>query len=190
MGPGGDAAVKLLVFSDIHGSAPAARLVADLARERQPDYLVCLGDCLYHGPRNPFPAGYDPALTAEAFTPLAGRILAVRGNCDSDVDALVLSFPLASDLMWILDNGLRLCASHGHLFSPEALPPLTGGDVFLFGHTHVPMAVTTPQGFHLCNPGSLSLPKDGHPASYGWFEQGVFSVFAENGETYLRLPCM
>jgi putative phosphoesterase len=182
--------VKLLVFSDIHGSAPAARRVAELARERRPDYLVCLGDALYHGPRNPLPQGYDPALTAECFVPLAGRILAVRGNCDSDVDAAVLPFPLASDLIWILDDGLRICVSHGHTFSPEALPPLIEGDVFLSGHTHIPMAETTPQGIHLCNPGSLALPKEGHPASYGWFEKGVFSVFSGDGETYLRLRCL
>jgi putative phosphoesterase len=182
--------VTLLVFSDIHGSARAARRVAELARERRPDYLVCLGDVLYHGPRNPFPHDYDPALATELLVPLAGRILAVRGNCDSDVDALVLPFPLAPDLIWILDNGLRVCASHGHRFSPETLPPLAGGDVFLFGHTHIPMAATDSQGIHLCNPGSLALPKDGHPASYGWFEQGVFSVFADGGEPYLRLRCL
>ena len=181
--------MKLLIFSDLHGSAPAARRVADLARERRPDYLVCLGDILYHGPRNPFPRGYDPALTAESLAPLAGRILAVRGNCDSDVDAMVLPFPLASDLAWVLDGGLRICASHGHLFSPQALPPLARGDVFLFGHTHVPLAETTPQGIHLCNPGSLALPKDGHPASYGWFEHGVFSVCAEAGEVCLQVRC-
>jgi putative phosphoesterase len=182
--------VKLLVFSDLHGSAPAARRIADLARQRRPDYLVCLGDILYHGPRNPLPPGYDPARAAEALAPLAGRILAVRGNCDSDVDAMVLPFPLARELIWILDDGLRICASHGHLFSPQALPPLAGGDVFLFGHIHTPMAETSAQGIHLCNPGSLVLPKDGHPASYGWFEQCVFSVCAATGEVYLRLRCM
>jgi putative phosphoesterase len=179
--------VKLLVFSDLHGSATAARRIAELARERSPDYLLCLGDILYHGPRNPFPAGYDPPLAAEILTPLAGRILAVRGNCDSNVDAMVLPFPLAADPAWILLDGLRVCASHGHLHSPTALPPLAGGDLFLSGHTHIPLACTSPQGVHLGNPGSPALPKEGHHASWGWLEYGSFSVLTLEGEILLRL---
>ena len=182
--------MRLLILSDIHGSAPAARLALDQFRQRHADYLVLLGDILYHGPRNPLPEGYDPAMVIELFAPISHRIMAVRGNCDSDVDAMALPFPLASDFLWFLHEGLRMCVTHGHTYSPQNLPPLDEGDVLLSGHTHIPTATTTNAGVYLCNPGSPSLPKDGHPASYGWFEHGTFSVFTTAGELYLNLDCV
>ena len=182
--------MKILIFSDIHGSAPAARLALEQFRQRGAEYLVLLGDTLYHGPRNPLPEGYDPAAVAELFAPVSTRIMAVRGNCDSDVDAMVLPFPLANDFFWVLDSGLRICATHGHIYSPQSPPPLDESDVLLSGHTHIPTAATTTQGVHLCNPGSPALPKDGHPPCYGWFEHATFSVFTTAGELYLKLDCV
>lgn len=182
--------MKLLVFSDIHGSLLAARIAMDAFRSRKADYILLLGDILYHGPRNPLPEGYDPAGVAELLAPASGKIMAVRGNCDSDVDSMVLPFPLTGDLMWLLDCGLRVCATHGHVYSPEKPPVLEEGDVLLSGHTHFPTATATPQGIHLCNPGSPALPKDGHPPSYGWLEHGSFSAFTTRGELYLYLDCV
>ena len=182
--------MRLLVLSDIHGSAPAARLAMDLFRQRQPDYVLLLGDILYHGPRNHMPEGYDPAAVVDLFAPISPRIMAVRGNCDSDVDSMVLPFPLANDFFWLLDSGLRIFVTHGHHYSPGNLPPLEESDVLLSGHTHMPTATTTIQGIHLCNPGSPALAKDGHPPSYGWFEHASFSVFTTAGELYLKLDCV
>lgn len=181
--------MKLLVFSDIHGSLPAAKRLLSLVIDRDPAAVILLGDILYHGPRNPLPEGYAPAETAAALTPLAGKIIAVRGNCDSEVDAMVLPFPLASDFAWVMDGGRRIFATHGHTHGPENLPPLEEGDALLFGHTHVPMARTTPAGIHLCNPGSIAMPKEDHPACYGLFEDGVFSVLTLENELYLQLDC-
>lgn len=182
--------MRLLVVSDIHGSLAAARIAMDAFRARHADYMLLLGDVLYHGPRNPLPEEYNPAGVAELLAPAAEKIMAVRGNCDSDVDAMVLPFPLSGDTMWLLNDGLRIFVTHGHLYSPENPPPQEEGDVLLSGHTHIPIATTTPRGIHLCNPGSPSLPKDGHPPSYGWLEHGSFSVFTTQGELYLHLDCV
>ncbi len=182
--------MKMLIFSDIHGSLPAARFMADRTRREKPDAVLLLGDILYHGPRNPLPQGYDPKAAAGALSPLKSRIVAIAGNCDSEVDATMLSFPLSSGFSWIMTDGLRIFATHGHRHTPDALPPLEEGDIFLFGHTHVPMAATTSKGIHLCNPGSLSLPKEGHPPCYGMFEKGLFSVFTDQDELYLQLDCV
>ena len=182
--------MKYLFVSDIHGSLPAAKRLLELAREHEPAAVVLLGDILYHGPRNPIPDGYAPAEVAVALAPLANRVIAVRGNCDSDVDAMVLPFPLAPDFAWLLDGPLRIFATHGHLHGPDNLPPLAEGDALLFGHTHMPLARTTAEGIYLCNPGSLAMSKEDHPSCYGLFEDGVFSVFTLEGELYLRLDCM
>jgi putative phosphoesterase len=182
--------MKLLVFSDIHGSLPAAGRLLALAAEHTPAAVILLGDILYHGPRNPQPEGYAPREVAAALNPLAGRIIAIRGNCDSDVDAMVLPFPLASDFSWLLDGNLRMFITHGHHYGPDSLPPLEEGDVLLFGHSHVPAAHTTAGGIHLCNPGSCAMPKEDHPACYGMFDDRVFSVFTMDGELYLQLDCV
>ena len=181
--------MNFLVFSDIHGSLPSARLAVEKANTVQPDAVILLGDLLYHGPRNPIPEGYDPAGVARVLGRLSCRVIAVRGNCDSDVDAMVLPFPLAPDFSWLLAGGIGIFATHGHVLTPEKLPPLAEGDVFLYGHTHIPMARM--QGdIAVCNPGSLTLPKEDHPASYGHFENGRFSVITRDGEEYLRLDCL
>lgn len=181
--------MKLLICSDLHGSLPMARLMLDLADRLRPEAVLLLGDVLYHGPRNPQPEGYAPKAAAEALTPLAPRLIALKGNCDSEVDETVLPFPLAPGFVWVLADGLRVCAVHGHIWGPHALPPLLPGDVLLSGHTHIPAAATTPDGIHLCNPGSLSLPKEGYPPSYGVLEEGIFRVFTTLDAPYLELDC-
>lgn len=182
--------MNLLVFSDIHGSLPVAERIVALAAQDKPDAVVILGDVLYHGPRNVPPEGYAPAKAAAALAPLAGRIMAIKGNCDSEVDEMVLPFPLAAPCMWLFDGALRIMAVHGHLFGPHNLPPLTAGDVLLSGHTHVPTAHTSPEGIRLCNPGSLALPKEDSPPCYGRFDNGVFSVIRDDsGEVHLSLDC-
>ncbi|MDL2316756.1 phosphodiesterase [Desulfovibrio sp. OttesenSCG-928-A18] len=180
--------MKLLVFSDIHGSCRVAEQIVLLAREHKADQILLLGDFLYHGPRNIMPEGYDPKGTAGILGPLAPDILAVKGNCDSEVDASILPFPLA-DSAWITNGQLRIFASHGHVFNQHKLPPLKENDILLLGHTHVPMARRHNSGIKLCNPGSLALPKEGHPPCYGLFDNGVFSVLTSTAELYMQLDC-
>lgn len=180
--------MRLLVASDLHGSLPALHFLLERANELRPDLLVLLGDLVYHGPRNPLPAGYDtPQLlrTMPDLTALPCPVTAVRGNCDAEVDLALLPFPVA-DNAWIDVDGLRVFASHGH-HVPER-PPCPGfarGTVLLRGHTHVPRGETL-DGLHFWNPGSLALPKGGFPPSYGLYADGVFRVLDTHGGEVLR----
>ncbi|MBK4715879.1 MULTISPECIES: phosphodiesterase [Tenebrionibacter/Tenebrionicola group] len=170
--------MKLMFASDIHGSLPATeQLLARFARSRA-RWLVLLGDLLYHGPRNALTAGYDPAQVAERLNTLADRIIAVRGNCDSEVDQMLLKCPITASWQQILLERNRLFLTHGHLYSPENLPPLAAGDVFVSGHTHIPVAKRRADGITLFNPGSTSLPKGGFAPSYGMLDGAVLSVRA------------
>lgn len=177
--------LRLLVASDIHGSLPRTEFVAELARSMRPDRLLLLGDLLYHGPRNPLPEGYAPREVAAVLNDWKDRIIAVRGNCDAEVDQVLLQFPLAESA-WLYLDGQRIWVSHGqHNQLPDRFPDLVPGDVFLCGHTHVPRAETV-DGLHIWNPGSVSLPKQGFPASYATIEDGVFTVFDMEGSVILR----
>ncbi len=181
--------MRILVFGDIHGSLPTVLHILKLVDKYRPETVVLLGDMLYHGPRNPIPEGYDPKAAAQALSPLAGRIIAVAGNCDSAVDRAVLPFPLASDFAWILADGMRIFVTHGDRHTPGNLPNLREGDVFLYGHTHIPQARMNGE-IALCNPGSLTLPKEDHPPSFGMFEFGAFNVLTAEEDVYLRLECL
>ena len=181
--------MRILIFSDIHGSLPVARHIRELAASMQPDYVMLLGDILYHGPRNPLPQGYDPQAAAAELASLGNNVIAMKGNCDNEADESLLPFPLTPGSMWLFVEGLRIHATHGHTFTLETLPALPEETILLYGHTHVPMARMV-KGLTLCNPGSLCLPKEGHPASYGLLEHGSFSVITREGEVYLRLDCL
>ena len=152
--------MKLVIASDIHGSAYWCGKLLEVIEQEQPDRIVLLGDLLYHGPRNDLPRDYAPKRVISMLSALADRILAVRGNCEAEVDQMVLPFPCMADYALIQADGLTLYLTHGHLSSPEHLPPLQPGTVFLSGHTHVKRDET--MGSIRClNPGSVSIPKDG-----------------------------
>lgn len=178
--------MKALVFSDIHGSLPAARFIIAEIERQKPDAVFLLGDILYHGPRNPLPEAYDPRGVADILNNYAEFIVAVNGNCDSEVDAAILDFPIASSFSWIYADAMRIFLTHGHIHNPENLPRLRGGDILLYGHTHIPQAEIH-DTIYFCNPGSISMPKEGHPKSFGVIENGGFSVVTIDGETYLHL---
>ena len=153
--------MKLVIASDIHGSAYWCGKLLEVIEQEQPDRIVLLGDLLYHGPRNDLPRDYAPKRVISMLSALADRILAVRGNCEAEVDQMVLPFPCMADYALIQADGLTLYLTHGHLSSPEHLPPLQPGTVFLSGHTHVKRDET--MGSIRClNPGSVSIPKDGN----------------------------
>lgn len=167
--------MKLMFASDIHGSLPAAENVLARFARSGAQWLILVGDLLNHGPRNALPEGYNPAVVAERFNSVADKIIAVRGNCDSEVDQMLLQFPITAPFAQVLLPQQRLFITHGHLFSPEKLPPLASHDVLVFGHTHLPVAEYR-DGLYLFNPGSVSIPKGGFEASYGMLDDGVLSV--------------
>lgn len=165
---------KIMIASDIHGSAHwCEKLVAAFEKEA-PEKLLLLGDILYHGPRNDLPDGYDPKEVSAMLNPLKKYILCVRGNCDSEVDQMVLDFPILADYAMLFAGGKNLFATHGHLFDAENPPPLSEGDILLNGHFHVPYRKKIADDILYINCGSVSLPKGNSPHSYILLENGEF----------------
>ncbi|WP_202303129.1 phosphodiesterase [Dryocola clanedunensis] len=171
--------MKLMFASDLHGSLPATEKVLETFAGSGAQWLVLVGDLLNHGPRNALPEGYNPAAVADLLNSVADNIIAVRGNCDSEVDQMLLKFPITAPYMQILLEQQRLFVTHGHLFNPENLPPLAPHDVLVFGHTHLPVAQKR-DGLYFFNPGSVSIPKGGFDASYGILNDGVLTVHVLN----------
>ena len=162
--------MKLLFFSDVHGVPSSMELLYKQADALQPDLLILLGDALYHGPRNGVPDFYDTTRTAELLNARAAAILAVRGNCDAEVDQAMLSFPMMADYA-VLDAGTeKFFLTHGHLWNEYSLPPIGMGTVLAHGHTHVPELKRLACGISIFNPGSVALPKGGTSRSFGYFD--------------------
>ena len=179
--------MKLMFASDIHGSAYYCRRMLELYQKSNANRLILLGDILYHGPRNDLPKDYAPKQVIAMLNPLKDQILAVRGNCDTEVDQMVLEFPILADYAFLLVEGQAIYATHGHIFHENHLPPVQDGDVLIHGHTHLLEAkeIRTEDGrrIKILNPGSVSIPKGGNPATYGILEDGVFSILdLENRE--------
>lgn len=150
--------MKIFVASDIHGSAYWAQKIIDKFAQSNADALVLLGDIYNHGPRNPFPAEYDPMRVARILSAAAGKIVAVRGNCDSDVDSMISDFPFTdNNIMFVA--GRRMFFTHGHIYNGGNLPELQAGDVLFFGHFHI-SKIAVNNGIICVNVGSVSLPKD------------------------------
>ena len=178
--------MKILFASDIHGSASAAEMVLQRVEEEQADRLVLLGDLLYHGPRNDLPDWYDPKTVTKLLNEYRITPLCVRGNCDAEVDQMVLNFPIRADYALLpLENGRFAFITHGHLFNTECPPPHQPGDILIHGHTHV-HGVWQQADYTYINPGSAALPKEGQPKSYMVYEDGLFEIKAlETAESML-----
>ena len=162
--------MKILFLSDIHGVPSTLEAALAAADTLQPDKIVLLGDLLYHGPRNGVPNLYDPVKVAQILNGLKDRLVAVRGNCDAEVDQMMFEFPMMSDYA-VLDAGSEtFFLTHGHLFNECRLPPIGMGTVLAHGHTHVPELKKLACGITIFNPGSISLPKGGSSRSYGFFD--------------------
>lgn len=156
--------MKLMIASDLHGSNYYVNRMADRFREEAPARLLLLGDLLYHGPRNELPRDYDTKAVAATLNALTPAPLCVRGNCDGEVDQMVLRFPVLTETAVLYAGGRTAFLTHGH--HREALTPLlSSGDILFFGHTHVPELIRE-NGKYYVNPGSVSLPKNGSPHSY------------------------
>lgn len=176
----------LAVIADIHGCAPALEQCLQQLERYQPDYYLLLGDLLNHGPRNPVPEGYAPARVAEMLNARRHSIIAVRGNCDSEVDQMLLAFPCLSPCNYLLLGTTKVCMTHGHLYQQEQLA-LQEGDTLLTGHTHIPM-LRSEQGVTLLNPGSITFPRQGYMPSYGLWHQARWQVMGlQNGLPLLTL---
>lgn len=167
--------MKIYVISDIHGSFDFLQKVLEKVENTKESYILILGDELYHGPRNPLPEGYNPKKTAELLNQYREKIIAIRGNCDSEVDQMMLEYPILSDYTTIFLEGKKIFATHGHIYNEDKLPKLSKGDIFIYGHTHLPVAKKV-NDIYILNPGSISLPKGGNKNSYGVFENGNFFI--------------
>ena len=177
--------MKWMIASDIHGSAYWCRRLIGAFEKENCQRLLLLGDILYHGPRNDLPRDYAPKEVIAMLEPLREKIFCVRGNCDTEVDQMVLSFPILADYAVVSCENALIYATHGHKYGETNPPPLCGGDVLLCGHTHVP-ACREHEEFLYLNPGSVSIPKEGSAHGYMIFEDGRFSWRdIESGEEYL-----
>ena len=178
--------MKLFFISDIHGSVYYLNKALERFEKEQADYLVILGDLLYHGARNPLPKEYEPKKVIELLNSLSDRIISVRGNCDSEVDQMVLDFPIMADYSTIFYEGKRLFLTHGHIYNEGNMPKLKDGDVFIHGHTHIPKAEKLDNIFFI-NPGSITLPKENNPHTYGILEGDIFTIKELDGSVFKEI---
>ena len=180
--------MKLMFASDIHGSAYYCRKMLERFEKEQPEKLILLGDLLYHGPRNDLPKEYAPKEVIGMLNGIKKELLCVRGNCEAEVDQMVLDFSVMADYCILALEGKTIYATHGHVYNTENLPPMQEGDILIHGHTHV-LKAEQMDGYIRLNPGSVSIPKEGNPPTYGILENGIFSVkdFEGNIVTSIKL---
>lgn len=178
--------MKVFFVSDIHGSYYYAKKAIEKFEEEKADVLVMLGDVLYHGPRNPLPKEYDPASVADLLNQYKNKIIAVRGNCDSEVDQMVLNYPMMGDYHILMMDGYKVFMTHGHLYNKNQMPELNEGDAFIHGHFHLPMADQL-KGIYYLNPGSITLPKENNPNSYAIIDNDEFMIKDLEGNIIKRI---
>ncbi|MBQ4070973.1 MAG: phosphodiesterase [Clostridia bacterium] len=178
--------MKHLIISDIHGDITGLETALEVFRREGCDKLLILGDVLYHGPRNDLPEGYAPKKVIAALNPLSDRIIAVRGNCDAEVDQMVLSFDVTTESRWLDLDGIRVLMTHGHKQSTDTENLLKKGEILLHGHTHVLKNQNFGDGNVYINPGSVSLPKEGNPKSYIIYCDRAFTAYDFDGRVLFK----
>lgn len=177
--------MKWMIASDIHGSAFYCRKLLERMQAEQADRLLLLGDILYHGPRNDLPEEYAPKKVIAMLNPLKDKICCVRGNCDAEVDQMVLDFPIMNETLILDFDGLRILAVHGHHLEEQYVQETMRGMVVLSGHTHIP-CIKEENGRAFLNPGSVSIPKENSAHGYIIYDNGVFRFVDLDGVEYLR----
>ncbi|TCS43286.1 phosphodiesterase [Reinekea marinisedimentorum] len=177
--------MKFFVCSDIHGDLNALQLALAAFERSGASQILLLGDLLNHGPRNALPEAYNPMAVAELLNRYAEKIISVRGNCDSEVDQALISFPVLGEHNQLFIGRRRVFLCHGHTYTVETPPVLPAGSIFVSGHTHVPVAEQQGELF-LFNPGSVSIPRQGWAASYGLLEQDRLTVLDLNNHDVLK----
>lgn len=174
--------MKYLIASDIHGSANYCKQLMEAFEEREKaDRLILLGDLLYHGARNDLTLEYSPKKVVQMLNEHKDDIICVRGNCDSEVDQMVLDFDIMADHTWLIDGKTRMFLTHGHIFNEDRLPKLHKGDVLVHGHTHE-QQWDIYDTFYCFNPGSVSLPKNDSFFGYMIFENDSFTWKTLDGQ--------
>ncbi len=176
--------MKIMVASDIHGSAYYCEKMLERYKIENADRLVLLGDILYHGPRNALPKDYSPKVVAQFLNVWKDEILSVRGNCDSEVDQMVLDFPIMADYGFLCLGSKTFYITHGHIFGPDNPPPMKSGDVLLCGHTHIPAFIKY-DNFTYINPGSVSIPKDNSQHGYLIIDENQIRFKTIDGDEYM-----
>ena len=177
--------MKLMIASDIHGSAYYCRKLLEAYDREKAGRMVILGDILYHGPRNDLPKEYAPKEVIAMLNPRKKDLLCVRGNCDTEVDQMVLEFPILADYGFLYEKGRMIFLTHGHVFNEKNLPMLCKGDILLHGHTHVPVC-REHEDYIYMNPGSVSIPKENSAHSYMTYEDGLFQWKDLDGNVYMK----
>ena len=175
---------KWMIASDLHGDAVCAERLLERYRESGAEKLILLGDLLYHGPRNDLPDGYAPKRVIELLNGVKDELLCVRGNCDTEVDQMVLEVPILADYAYLSVDGLSILATHGHVYNTKNPPSLKKGEILLHGHTHVPTVEQFGNGNLYLNPGSTSIPKENSPKSYMILENRRFTWHDLDGKEY------
>lgn len=178
--------MKFLIASDIHGSSLYCEQLFNAVKREEVDKILLLGDLLYHGPRNDLPDEYAPKSVIRTLNDHKDKIIAVRGNCDTEVDQMVLDFPIMADYCILLCGNHVVYATHGHHLNPENPPKLNNGDILLTGHTHVTVCEER-EGFYYINPGSVSIPKSDTERGYIIFEDETFTFKKLNGEVINKI---
>lgn len=177
--------MKIMIASDIHGSAYYCEKMLKAFENEKADKLVLLGDILYHGPRNDLPKDYAPKKVIEMLNQLKEKLLCVRGNCEAEVDQMVLDFPVLADYGVLFVDGINIYITHGHVHNESNPLPMPMGSVLLNGHTHVPKCVEHANYVYM-NPGSVSIPKENSEHSYMVVENGIFVWKNLDGKEYNR----
>lgn len=177
--------MKLMIASDIHGSAYYCRRLLECYKNEGAERLLLLGDILYHGPRNDLPEEYAPKKVIEMLNAVSGELLCVRGNCEAEVDQMVLDFPVLADYCILYVGGRMIFATHGHIHNTANPPKLGQGDILLHGHTHVPVCEAHGHYTYI-NPGSVSIPKENSPHGYILLEDDRFVWKNLDGEQYME----
>lgn len=167
--------MKLLFASDLHGSMFYCNVLKDIVEKEQPDKIILLGDLLYHGPRNPLPKDYNPQAVFETLNILKDKIICVRGNCDSEVDQMVLQFPIMDDYNLLNVDGINLFLTHGHLYNKENMPNINEDYILIHGHTHVHTIEKLEKAIYI-NPGSITMPKENQQNSYMIYKNKNFVI--------------
>lgn len=176
--------MKFLIASDIHGSAYYCEKLLSAFEREGTDKMILLGDILYHGPRNELPKDYAPKKVISMLNPLKDKLLCVRGNCDTEVDQMVLDFPVLAEYALLCEGEKTIFITHGHVYNTQNLPPMSKGDILLHGHTHIPKREIVGDITYL-NPGSVSIPKEDSPHSYMTLENGCFIWKDLDGGEYM-----
>lgn len=177
--------MKIMIASDLHGSFVWTKKLIDKFNKEKCDNLLLLGDLLYHGPRNALPNEYDTIETANLLNSIKDKIMAVRGNCDSEVDEMVLSFDIKERNMMLYIDGVQFFATHGHIYNEDNLPAFQQFDVLLNGHTHTTL-FNRYKNYVFVNPGSTSIPKNNTAHSCVIYEDRLFRFYDLGNDSLIR----